>query len=244
MKKTIKRIALGIGAIVLIIILFAVGYGIIAKSIMKKMTPKETGLLFDNVISIKDSFTNMFLVKNGDSFIAIDCGNNLETIANELQKLEIDPGQVKAVLLTHTDGDHVAALPLFKNAKLFFSKQEEKLLNGKASRFLFWGNKISTNEYTLVNNGRTINYGKTKIKCILTPGHTIGSMCYLINDKYLFVGDALGLKNGKIEKFSSFFNVDSKTATQSMEIIANISEAKYIFTAHYGYTKIDNEIFQ
>ncbi len=59
---------------------------------------------------------------------------------------------------------------------------------------------------------------------IITPGHTPGSMCYLINNKYLFTGDALSIKAGKIDKFNEFFNMDTETATE------------YIFSAHYGYS--------
>jgi glyoxylase-like metal-dependent hydrolase (beta-lactamase superfamily II) len=61
-------------------------------------------------------------------------------------------------------------------------------------------------------------------------------MCYLVDDKYLFTGDALSLKDGKVFKFNAFFNMDSKTAYESIGIITKIPTAEYIFTAHYGFT--------
>jgi hydroxyacylglutathione hydrolase len=60
-------------------------------------------------------------------------------------------------------------------------------------------------------------------------------MCYLINDKYLFVGDAMSLKDGKIDEFPSLFNTDSKIALKSIRNITEIPSTEYIFTAHYGY---------
>ncbi len=236
MKKILIRILLGIGIILLAFVLFFVGYGIKAKSEIKKMSPAETKEIVAGIFAIKDSFSNLYLVKDGESYIAIDAGNNLDTVANELKKLTIDPEKVIAVLLTHTDGDHVAALKLFKNATVYLSRQEEQLLIGRKYRFLFFGNKIDAKEYSLLDDQQIITIGTTQIKGILTTGHTFGSMCYLINNKYLFTGDALSLKAGKIEPFNDFFNTDTKTAIQSMAKITNIPDAEYIFTAHYGYS--------
>jgi len=61
-------------------------------------------------------------------------------------------------------------------------------------------------------------------------------MCYLVNEKYLFTGDVLSLKAGKIGKFNKFFNMDDETANKSIANITKIESAEYIFTAHYGFT--------
>ncbi len=236
MKKPVKRILLAIGIIIFLVVVFFVGYMLKAKSAIKTFSPIETKEITENVFAIQDSFSNLFLIKDGESFIAIDAGNNLEAVSVEFKKLQINPDQVSAVLLTHSDGDHVAAISLFKNANVYLSEQEEQLLNGEKSRFLFFGNKIDTKEYTLIKNQQEFKIGNTKIKGILTPGHTPGSMCYLANDKYLFVGDALSLKNGKIDLMNTFFNMDTETATKSMSLITKIPDATYIFTAHYGFT--------
>jgi hydroxyacylglutathione hydrolase len=236
MKTIIKRISLGIGIVIITIVLLFIGYTIKAKTIIKQMTPAKTEVVLESIISIQDLFVNVFLVKDGDNYIAIDAGNNLNTILEELTKLGINPDQIKAVLLTHTDGDHVASLPIFKNAKVYLSRSEEQLLNGKKSRFLFFGNSIAAKEYSLIDDQQVFNIGNIKIKGILTPGHTPGSMCYQVNDKYLFTGDLISLKKDKIEKFPKFFNVDTDMAAKSIGLITNLPEVEYIFTAHYGYT--------
>jgi len=236
MKRTLKRILAGFGIVIILILIFFTGYFVKARSEVKLMTPTETKEIVSNIFSVKDSFVNLYLIKDSSQYVAIDAGNNLEAISGELKKLNIDPDKVIAVLLTHTDGDHVAAIKLFRNAKVYLSRQEEQLLNGKKSRFFIFGNKIGTKTYTLIDDQLVINIGNTKVKGILTPGHTAGSMCYLVNDKYLFTGDALGLKNGKIDLFNEFFNVDTKTAIASMANITALSEVEYIFTAHHGYS--------
>lgn len=236
MKRTLKRILAGLGIVVILVLLLLSGYMIKAKSEIKTLSPVETKEIVSNIFSVMDSFVNLYLIKDSSQYIAIDAGNNLDAISGELKKLNIDPERIIALLLTHTDGDHVAAIRLFKNAKVYLSRQEEQLLNGKKSRFFIFGNKIDTKVYTLIDDQQVINIGNTKIQGILTPGHTAGSMCYLVNDKYLFTGDALSLKNGKIDRFNEFFNVDTKTAISSMAYLAAIPEAEYIFTAHHGFS--------
>lgn len=236
MKKTYKRILSGLGILVLVLVLLSIGYFFKARSITKGMTTIETSEIIKNIFSVKDSFVNFYLVKIGEHYIAIDAGNDKGVTQQELEKLKIVPDKIVAVMLTHTDGDHVAGIRLFKNAEIYFSKHEEQLLNGKKSRFFIFGNKIDSDKYKLVEDQQVMKIEGIKIQGFLTPGHTPGSMCYLVNDTLLFTGDALRLNQGKVEKFYKFFNMDSETATQSIGKIVHIQGVHYIFTAHNGYT--------
>jgi hydroxyacylglutathione hydrolase len=127
-------------------------------------------------------------------------------------------------------------LKLFKNAQIYLSIDEEKMINGEESKFFLMSNRIDSKEYRLVRDGDSLNFNGIKVKCILTPGHTSGSMCWLINDKYLFTGDAISLKDGKIGKPIDFFTMNPEMALKSMEKITTIPGAQYIFTSHNGYT--------
>lgn len=236
MSKTVKKIFIGIGLFVVILALVMGGFVFKMKSEMKKMHIVQTSQVVHNIYAVKDSFVNMFLVKDSNMYVAIDAGNDLEVIAREMKKLSIDPEKVTAVFLTHTDGDHVAALKLFRNATVYLSKDEEQMINGKTARMMNSHNKIDTKVYTLLDDQQTVPVGNIRIKAIMTPGHTVGSMSYLVNDSLLFVGDAFGLKDGKVDKPNKFFSSDMKTAIQSFSKITNLPEAEYIFTAHTGYS--------
>ena len=236
MKKILKIGLLGISAVIIVMAICSFGYYIKFRSETKKMTPIETGKIADDIFTIHDSFANLFLIRDSNQYIAIDAGNNILIVSAELQKLNIDPDKITAVLLTHTHGDHVAAIKLFKKAKIYLSRQEEQMINGEKSVFLWIGNKIDTKVYSLIDDDQVFQIGNIKIKGILTPGHTPGSMCYLINDKYLFTGDLLSIKAGKIDKFNEFFNMDTKTAIKSIDNILRIPNCEYIFSAHYGYS--------
>jgi glyoxylase-like metal-dependent hydrolase (beta-lactamase superfamily II) len=47
--------------------------------------------------------------------------------------------------------------------------------------------------YTTVDDGDAIPLGTWRLTAIRTPGHTLESTCYLLNDRYLFTGDTLFL---------------------------------------------------
>jgi hydroxyacylglutathione hydrolase len=235
MKKFFRRIMFFLGALVIIILLFFITYFIRTKSAIKKMTAVETMQITDDVYALKDGYVNMYLVKDGSQFIAVDAGNNKRDIKDELKKLNIDPEQIKAVLLTHSDGDHTGALSLFKDAKVYLPEDEEQLINGETGRFLFFGNKIYTKSYKLLDD-EVIWIGGIKVQPVPTPGHTPGSTCYVIDDKYLFTGDALSLKEGVIDLFPKFINKNTRRARKSMSKITGLDNVRFIFTGHYGYT--------
>jgi hydroxyacylglutathione hydrolase len=244
MKKLLKRISIIAGVVVLIAIILSGIYFYLVKLEIDSMTPVETGQLYGNVFTIKDSFTNMYIIDDSSGYIAVDAGNDIIIIEAELKKIGINADEVVALLLTHTDGDHVAAIRLFKNAKIYLSKDEERLINGEGYRFLIFGNNIDTDEYILLKDNQEFSIGETKIKGILTPGHTPGSMCYIINDSLLFTGDALSLKSGKVERFNELFNMDTDKAINSITNITHLPDVKYIFTAHHGISDDYNYAFE
>lgn len=236
MKKIIKRTLLGIAAIVVLLLLFFGWYGYKAKQEVKKLHPTETAYIVDSIYTVKDDFVNIYLIKIGKDFIVFDAGNSTELVKKGMSQLNIDLDKVTAVFLTHTDGDHVGALSLFKNATVYISKQEEQMINGQTSRFAIFKNSLSRRAYSTLDDGQQVDFTNYKVQGILTPGHTPGAMCFLVNEKYLFVGDALSLKDGKIERFNHFFNMDSEAAAKSMSRLTQFPSVQYIFTAHYGFT--------
>lgn len=229
-KKALISLAVTLGVLVIL----ASAYFVMMKSVLNKMTPAETGLITDNIYAIKDSYVNVFLVRSDSGFIMIDAGNDIETIKEGLATLNIAVEDISAIFLTHSDGDHVASILVFPNAKVFLSRQEEQLLTGETSRFFVFGNKIKTDTYSLIDDGQSIQFPGLTIKGILSPGHTPGSMCYLVNDRYLFTGDVLKLINGKVEEFHHFINMDTETDIKSIKKLSQLENIDYIFTAHYG----------
>lgn len=215
------------------------------KSEIAKMYHLETREVLRGIYAVKTKNANFYVVKNDDVYIAIDAGGGNElAIKSELEKLNIQPEKVTAVLLTHTDFDHVSGLGLFKNAEIYISKEEEQLLNGSAKRLQFGGKTKLNYKYSTIQYNQELHFGKIKVKSISTPGHTVGSMSFLIDDRYLFVGDNLSLKVDTIGLFNSIFNFCDTTQSKSIQNLAKITTTEYIFTAHYGFTDSPKSAFE
>jgi len=235
MKKSGKRIVIVCVVIIVLILLLCSLFVVRIYTDIRKMSSLETQQVIDQVYAVQDTFVNLFLIKSGDTYIAVDAGNNVEHVRQELEILQIDPQNVTAVFLTHTDADHVAALKLFSKATIYLSGAEEQMINGQTARFLFLKNSLDCS-YEMLEDNQIFDISGLQVKGILTPGHTPGSMCYLINGTYLFTGDSTNLQNGKINEFNDLFNMDSETQRISLRKLAKLSRVKYVFTAHYGFT--------
>jgi hydroxyacylglutathione hydrolase len=234
MNKMVKRLLIGVGILAGIIAIVVGGFMYKFNSETSKMTPVETGKISEHGYAIKDEFVNMYLIKDSLGYIAIDAGKDLKVIETELQKLKIKPEEVIAVFLTHSDMDHVAGLPLFRNAKLYMAKNEVKMLNGEKQKVPGLNNSLSRKDYILLDNNQNVVIGAHKIHCILTEGHTSGSMCYQVNEKNLFTGDILSLHDGKLGHSIKFFDLDHDMTTKSISKITNIPNVEYILTSHWG----------
>lgn len=237
MKTTLKKVGVLFAVIMIILACIAVAVMFKVRSETAMMRPLPTGEIRDGVYAVFEKHVNMYLVKGRDGYIAIDAGQNKTDVETQLQKLKIDAGQIKAVFLTHTDIDHTGAIGLFKNARIFISKPEEQMINGKTPRFFYWVKNSLPVQYETLEDCRTIEISGIAVQGILTPGHTPGAMCYLVFGRDLFTGDTLSLKDGKAGLFNDFFNMDSETQKQALHKLKNTPGIQYIFSAHYGYAQ-------
>jgi glyoxylase-like metal-dependent hydrolase (beta-lactamase superfamily II) len=92
---------------------------------------------------------------------------------------------------------------------------------------------ISDNEIITINS-RTI-------QVIATPGHADDSVCFLVDSQYLFVGDNLSLRNGKVGLFNSIYNKSDKQQEADIAKLAGLDGIRYVITAHYGFA--ENPVF-
>lgn len=235
MNKMVKGIGVVLVVVLVLLALLWGGYAYMFHKETKMMAPVSTGKLVSGVYAIKDDIVNVFLLDSGNGLIAVDAGNDLDAVVKEMETIGVDPGKVEVVLLTHADPDHTAAVTAFKNATVYLSAQEEQMINGTTKRFFMFGNKLDT-PYSLLKDNQVLTYGDLEIRCIATPGHTPGSMSYLVNDRYLFTGDSMSLKEGRAELFNDTFNMDNETQTISLRKLAGLETVTHIFTAHYGYS--------
>jgi glyoxylase-like metal-dependent hydrolase (beta-lactamase superfamily II) len=122
---------------------------------------------------------------------------------------------------------------------VYLSRDEVSVLNGKALRhflFIAHSNKLPVSEYKTMLDGDSVVIGDITIHAVSTPGHTAGSMCFLINNG-IFVGDLCMIINGVIKPMLSIFTDDMAMDSASIRKIAAMNNFKTLYTAHSGYTK-------
>lgn len=200
--------------------------------------PIKTGKITDNIFAVKAMMVNMFVVKYGDNTICIDTGLGSRVIKRGLKSLDIDPDTVSHIFLTHSDYDHAGCIDLFKNAEIFLARKEEQMItHRKARAFGMHYNDPIKRKYGLLDNDEVVQIGDITVRGIETPGHTPGSMSYLINGEYLFVGDTMALIGNRVQHFPSFINMNTSTQKESIRKLSGLKDIKLMFTAHSGYTE-------
>jgi glyoxylase-like metal-dependent hydrolase (beta-lactamase superfamily II) len=191
----------------------------------------------------------MFVYATDRGLICFDSGLSEGGVKREFDELGLNPEFVTNVFLTHTDRDHVGGLNLFKNAKLYLSFDEEQMIDKRTPRFLgFVHNAPLGKPYRLLKDGDIVQAGEAKIEAIATPGHTPGSMSYLVDESTLFTGDTVPLKEGKVRAFSKLrlldlirlrslaASMDAATQAESVRRLAKLQNISLMATAHTGFT--------
>ncbi len=238
MKKSIKRILWGFTIIAGLAIIVAVILLINFRQATKLMSPSETGAINDSVWCIKDRFVNAYIFKGKQGYVMVDAGIGKNRFKREMDKLSINPDKVTTLLFTHTDGDHIGATALFRNAALYMQRDEEQMINGTTGKTKFFKPVWKYGSYTLLNNNDTITADGLKIRIIHTPGHTPGSSCYIIGSDYFATGDNLNIRDGKYEHFIEMFNMNTPQQVESLKTLPPPASFKYILTGHNGFVKM------
>ena len=126
--------------------------------------------------------------------IVVDPGFEAERIWAAIQKAEV---QVVGTVLTHGHYDHIGAVhSLFQyTGSILYAVRAEAMvlrnanINGSRDQSEI---PIEISEYLPLDEGSTLTVGKSVLRAIMTPGHTIGSMClYDESQNILFAGDTL-----------------------------------------------------
>ena len=215
-----------------------------------------------NINPQSKDFVYPTVIKDGNNLTLIDTGypGQIEYIKSELEKDGLDINNIKTIILTHHDIDHMGnvkpILNLLPDIEVITFEDEEGYINGSKTankveimekmldkmdergkqfynmfKSFYENNKIKVSK--TVKNGDVINKGES-MKVIATPGHTAGHMCLYI-DKYklLIAGDLLVLNDGNITTTSKELNYDNDMYLQSVNKIKSL-ELETIICFHGG----------
>lgn len=210
--------------------------------------PLNTGSIDDRVKCIREYVANIFFYTKNNTTIMIDAGYNYEKLKEKMEWLDIKPEEIKHILITHQDTDHVGAIEddsdlLFKDSTIYIGEIENRYLEGKVRRKVFGGLykllqiHISNNKVILKDN-EIFYIDDIKIECFLTPGHTWGHLVFLIDDEYLFTGDTIWFGKDGGYSFINKLAEDNNLAVKSLEQLKDKLKnrnIKKIITGHTGW---------
>lgn len=183
---------------------------------------------------------------------------NCYMIATEKTAIVMDPGKYspivseflkqgkfkhRAILLTHSHFDHICGAERLRDETdtniVIGKKDEEGLFNTHLSLSdRFHAKQEPFHADQTVNDSDILKIGDLEINCIETPGHTTGSMCYLLENN-LFSGDTLFA--GSIGR-TDFPGSNYYDMCNSLKRLINLPEDTKVFPGHGEATTIEEEI--
>lgn len=140
-------------------------------------------------IITSDIGTDTYFIIEGDECIVVDPGGYEDKIDEYLDKNGL---KVRYVLLTHGHYDHCMACAHLtaKGAEAFLSSEDIEMLKWGGDLAHHVGKKLPPFTATGISDGDVLRLLGAEIKVLATPGHTGGSVCYLLDD-VIFSGDTL-----------------------------------------------------
>lgn len=209
----------------------------------------------------QDITLNPTLVWNNEEVILIDTGmpDQIDQVKEALNKLNMSIEQLKVILLTHQDLDHIGCAADIrnnsdKNIIVYAHEFDKPYIEGKLPLIKTNASQMSKEELSAIPDEIKYLY-KTPpkvdvdivlkgsqllpycggIEVIFTPGHTPGHVSfYLRKSKTLVAGDALVLANGQLMEPVKQTTLNMDQAVQSLEKFLNY-EIEHVICYHGGY---------
>ena len=189
------------------------------------------GMIATNCYLIEDEATGALAV--------IDPGDHSDELIAELDSRG---GKLDYILLTHGHYDHVigvAELCDRYHPAVCAAEAEMELLQ-KGLYNLSSVHNIRINSFVvdrMLNDGDIIMLGETEIRFINTPGHTVGSGCYIADD-CIFSGDTIFCESiGRTD----FPTSSMRSMMKSVERIKNLEGDYAIYPGHEMFTTLEHE---
>jgi metallo-beta-lactamase class B len=153
--------------------------------------------IFDNVFAIGNSGTTVYVIRTSSGLLMIDAlgGNDAPSTSAQIesqllagfQKLDLDPAQVKVILITHGHADHFGGASYFQErygSKVYVSAADWSLMEnpparGRGGRGPAGPPTPRPKHDMEIRDGETIALGDLKVTPVAVPGHTPGSMGFV-----------------------------------------------------------------
>lgn len=141
-----------------------------------------------NLYSVGNKWCSSHLIDTGEGLILLDtpCASALPGLMYNITKLGFSLDDLEYLVISHAHCDHfgaVNALVHFTGAKTFLGTVDAKDMRENEERMVRMNKQLDIYNENFtpdveLEDGDVIELGNTKIRCVLTPGHTIGVMSH------------------------------------------------------------------
>ncbi len=168
----------------------------------------------------------------------VDAGCPAEEVLGALDELGVE---LRLILLTHTHFDHVAGVEEIRRltgARAVAHRADVEML----PRYWGWGGVGDPPEVEpAVEDGSEFAVGRLRVRALHTPGHTPGSVCYLLEAEglgLLFTGDTVFA--GAVGR-TDFAGGDERAMRESLRRLLRLPDRTVILPGHGSETTLGAE---
>lgn len=187
---------------------------------------------------------NCFFVTDDEEKVSllVDTGDYSYEIEEKVKQFGAE--RLKYILLTHGHFDHIGNVARLKrkfpDVKVVISKYDAPFTNDDDLNLSYRHSDYPVEHFdadVLVKEGSELEFGKEMIRVMETPGHTRGSVCYILGNN-LFSGDMLF--RGSIGRID-FPTSDRNDMINSLEKLKALEENYNVYCGHDRNTTLDYE---
>lgn len=146
--------------------------------------------MYGNLYFVGSSRVSVHIIKTELGLVMIDTGypDMFEQILDSMSELDLNSKDIYAIFHSHGHIDHFGCTQRLKElsgAKTYISRIDNDIVNGTYD--LSWAKELKYEPLppfdcdVLVEDGDCFTFGKTSIRCRLTPGHTAGTLSFFVN---------------------------------------------------------------
>ena len=139
-------------------------------------------------IGISGAPAHMLTTSDGIVLIDAGCPQTFEVLRLNMELLGFDIRDVRHIVHTHAHSDHVGAtkqIVAVSGAKTYISEPDADAARGKND--LCWNGALNKEYFNaiepdvIIKDGDVLKFGDTEIRCVYTPGHTVGTISLFFN---------------------------------------------------------------
>jgi glyoxylase-like metal-dependent hydrolase (beta-lactamase superfamily II) len=193
----------------------------------------------------------VYVIETSEGLVLVDSGlaEDSGLLLQQFDELGLDSTQIQGVLLTHAHGDHTQGalrLKTLTNAKIYAGKGDCAVLREGGPREAIFStlsmesNRAQPTEIDVeLEGGEVLQFGDAKITVIATPGHSPGSVCYLLQRDYLralFTGDTISSFVSDLGTYAAYlaprYRGNADDYLQSLRKLKSLPKPDLVFPGH------------